>query len=312
MPLSAGIWPEWFDGWKRVSAAPIALTDRAIWDEYGLEASEEATYEKAGGKFTGSAWRVKDSTSAYAVHQWMQPKGKVAPGMGQLGLETESGLFVIQGNYILRFDGFKPVADSVNQLSVTLPRLDRAPLPNLGDFMPKAGLIAGSERYILGPVTLAKWEPKISPSQAAFSLAAEAQVARYKTPDGEMQLTVFNYPTPQIARERTAEMQKVAGVAVKRSGPLVAVVSNPVSADAAERLLAQLKYQANVTWNDRIPAKDENWGSILHSIAMLTLVLLGFCVSAGLLFGGGKILARKLRRGAPASDEMVVLGLQDR
>ena len=51
-PLAAGIWPEWFDGWKRVSAAPIALTDQAIWDEYGLETTEQASYEKAGAKFT--------------------------------------------------------------------------------------------------------------------------------------------------------------------------------------------------------------------------------------------------------------------
>ena len=49
-------------------------------------------------------------------------------------------------------------------------------------------------------------------------------------------------PTPQIARQQTAEFQKISGAMVKRAGPMVAVILSPSNADAAEKLLSLIRY----------------------------------------------------------------------
>src|SRR5512133_1803761 len=56
----AAIWPEEFAGARRASAQPAVLSDRAIWDEYGLKESETAAFEADGRKFTATAWRLQD------------------------------------------------------------------------------------------------------------------------------------------------------------------------------------------------------------------------------------------------------------
>ena len=77
----------------------------------------------------------------------------------------------------------------------------RGLLPTLPGFLPAAGLRPNSERYIVGPSTLAKFYPGISPSLAAFHLSAEAETATFGK-DGGIQLAIFSYPTFEIARSR--------------------------------------------------------------------------------------------------------------
>ena len=60
----------------------------------------------------------------------------------------------------------------------------------------------------LGPVSLAKFEPRVSADLAGFNKGAEAQLARYKTEAGEAKLLLLSYPTPQIAGERFREFAK--------------------------------------------------------------------------------------------------------
>ena len=40
-------------------------------------------------------------------------------------------------------------------------------------------------------------------------------------------MLIFNYPTPNIARQQLAEFEKLSGAVAKRSGPMVAVVLSP-------------------------------------------------------------------------------------
>ena len=85
-------------------------------------------------------------------------------------------------------------------------------------------------------------------------MGAEAEIARFRSKGGELDLVIFSYPTPQIARrQRVAEFEKLAGVMAKRAGPLVAVVPFRDSPDQAERLLARVNYQATITWDEYVP-----------------------------------------------------------
>jgi hypothetical protein len=114
-------------------------------------------------------------------------------------------------------------------------------------------MVANSERCVTGPAEPAKFNSGIPPSTAGFHMGAEAQLARFRAAGGELGLAIFSYPTPQIARERLVDFQRISGAMAKRAGPLVAVILSPASPDDAERLLAKVRYEPAITWNERVP-----------------------------------------------------------
>ena len=157
------------------------------------------------------------------------------------------------GNYVFQFTGAVPEQKDLELLYSQLPQLDQAPLPALIAYLPQDGLIPNSERYILGPVSLARYEPRIAPSLAAFHLGAEAQLGRYRTPKGDLTLAIFNYPTPNMARERQAELLKVPGLLRKRSGPLVGVMVQPPDPTRPSACWPRSSIAGNLTLNQKVP-----------------------------------------------------------
>ncbi|HUS05505.1 MAG TPA: hypothetical protein VMZ52_04375 [Bryobacteraceae bacterium] len=276
--LEAAIWPEQIGTLKRAETQNVAAPDPSLWVEFGFVTGEQARFADAARRLTATAWRLKDTTGAFAA---LQSFGSSLPA-GSTRIQED--------NYILQFDGGKLSADELKRLANVLPKVDHASLPPLKDAIPARGRIPGSERYILGPVSLERFEPKISPSAAGFHLGAEAQLARYKAKHGDEKLIVFSYPTPQIARERSEVLSQVAGAVVKRSGPLVAVVPSPGDPDAAERLLAMVKYTPIVTWSEPAPKKEANFGDTLQSIVILAAVLIVCSVLLGVFLGGFRVL----------------------
>jgi hypothetical protein len=215
------------------------------------------------------------------------------------------------GNYLLFFQGYKPAFAEIETLIQTLPRLDQSPLPALSSYLPENQLVANSARYVVGPVGLDKFAPGIPPSTAAFHIGAEAQLGTFLKPTGQMKLAIFSYPTPQIARERLVDFQRISGAMAKRAGPLVAVILSPANADDAERLLAQVKYEPNITWSERVPTRRDNIGNLVINAFELIGILLAFCVVAGISYGGVRSLLRRAGPGGEA-EAMITLHLMDR
>ncbi len=308
----AAIWPEQLGRFSRTSVAPAApASERAVWDEYGFDTGEQAVYQAAGSRIKATAYRMKDSTGALAAFQWQRPAEAAPSKMAALAAATPKSLLVAYGNYLLRFDGGNPDAADLQGLYPQLPRLEQSALPALPGYVPAARRVANSERYILGPVSLERFEHRIPPAVAGFRYGAEAQFAQYRTPAGEMSLTVFSYPTPQVARERQAEMGALAGAMVKRSGPLVAAILSPPDANEAERLLAQVRYQAEISWSERVPKKGENVGTLLIAIFTLTGFLLLFCLVAGMALGGFRVALRRFGK-RELDEPIILLRLRDR
>lgn len=310
--MQAGIWPDQFAGEKRTKVKALAVQNAAIWDEYGLEESEQAVYGTGAKAFTASAWRLADPTSAYAAFQWQCPADAHLSPLGKLAAECGKTLLVAFGNYLFRFEGGHfEVRDFPNLFDV-LPRLDQSALPPLSDYLPGAGLVANSERYVLGPVTLKAFEPRIPPSVAGFHYGTEAQLAKFQTGASETVLVLFSYPTPQIARERLEAFEKLPNMMAKRSGPLVAVVVAPSSPDTAERLLSQIRYKAQLSWTDYKPSNRDNIGSLILAIFALIGVLLLFCIVSGVLFAGIRILVRRIFGISDAEGTMITLRIRNR
>jgi hypothetical protein len=309
----ATIWPEQFGQAKRVSVKAITVSDQKLWSEYGLQETEQAEYAGASGKFTAAAYRLQDSTGALGAYDWQRPKNAKPSQLGQLAADTAEETILAHGNYLLVFQGYNPQVAQLDALFQSLPKLDQAPLPALRDYLPADGRVPNSERYVVGPVGLADFASAIPAGVAAFHLGAETQIASFhapgSAPGGEMKLAIFNYPTPNIARERLAEMQKLPNVIAKRSGPLVALVLSPPNANDAEWLLSLVKYQATISWDQYVPTRRDNIGVLIVNAFTLIGILLAFATVAGLAFGGFRAFTR--RSGRPDPDAMTVLHLSD-
>jgi len=311
LPLlaQAAIFPDHIGTFDKGAPTTLSMPDRALFEEFGLEATEQAEYKADSEHFTATAWRFRDSTGALAFFEAHRPSGATPAPVSKLVASTSDGSIFAYGNYVFQFTGAVPPAADLQPVYAQLPKLEQSPLPALISFLPGAGLIANSERYILGPVALERFEPRIAPSIAAFHLGTEATLAKYKSPKGPLNLAIFDYPTPSLARQQLVEFQKIPGAMVKRAGPLVAITIDPPDLDSAERLLAQVKYETNLTWSQKVPVNEvKGFARTLINIFVLAGIILGMCLVAGIAFGGFRILARKMGRRVD-SDSMITLGL---
>ncbi len=285
----AAIWPEHLGTYDRRSVEASQVPT----DENGREASEQADY----GRFQVTATVYKDSTGAYAA--WLEAEEKP----------------LLVGNYVITCTVNCP--KNLAELAEALPHVSHAPLPVLGSYFPAKNLVPHSQRYILGPAGLAQNAPQIPESAVAFQFGTEGEIARYRVlqnePKGDALVAIFSYPTPQIARQQASAFEKVAGAAVKRAGPLVAVVLGAPDQAAAAGLLSQINYDASVTINEPMPLvlRPETAAKMLLSIITLAGIVLGFCLASGLLFGGLRVIARRFGY-TDAGTAMTTLHLSDK
>jgi len=306
----AAIFPDHLGTYQKSAPKTIGIPDQELYDEYGLEATESADYTSPDKKhISATAWRLHDSTGALALFDSRRPPGATPSDFAQLAVHTSDGIIFVYGNYVFQFTGGMLDQSSLNELYSQLARVENAPLPALSTFLPPDGLVANSERYILGPVSLQRVELGIPPSVAGFRMGAEAQFGQYQTPKGLLKLIIFDYPTPSMAREQAAEFQKIPGAVIKRTGPLIVATLNPPDPDAAERILGKINYQANVTLNEPTPqSQAKGLARMILNIFVLAGIVLAMCILGGVGFAGYRIMSRKMWRKEEMA-EMIVLGL---
>ncbi|HXJ44503.1 MAG TPA: DUF6599 family protein [Bryobacteraceae bacterium] len=299
------ILPDTIGHWQHGDPGPAPVPDAAVWQEYGLQESETMPYSDGARKFTVAAYRFSDATGAMAAFDQVRPQDAKTVQIMGMSAQTDTKQIVSGGNFLFVTDGYHLLPEELSHLFATVPRYSRSPLPTLPKYLP-AGAAPNSERYITGPVSLAKFAPMIPPSTAAFRFSAEGVMAKYGPSEKETTLVIFSYPTMEMARERNAPFSQIPGVVVKRTGPLLAVVLGSPSPDDAEKLLAQVKYQADVTVPHREPGLKDNPANLLWNIAILCGVLIALCLTSGLAFGGMRIL---FRRAGPDGDENQMISL---
>jgi hypothetical protein len=288
--VNGAIWPEHLGKYERKSDKPIAGQPSALADEYGRDEAEEASY----GAFVVFAQRFKDSTGAYAAAlELREPARQV-------------------GNYLITCTGNCP--KNLATLVETLPRISHAALPTLRNYLPSKDLVAHSERYILGPAGLQAAAPQIPASAVNFEFAPEGAAARYRTSNGEATLAIFSYPNMQMARQQAAVLEKLPDAAVKRTGPLVALVLAPGGQVAAAQLLAQIDYKATISSDDQqIPLviRPQTAAQMVLGILALAGIVLGFCLLSGIAFGAFRVVSRRFGY-SDAGTAMTTLHLGDK
>ena len=306
----AGIWPDHFGPARLDSAKTVNISNQSLWSEYGLQEAEQAKYVSDSQNFTATAYRLQDPTDALGAFDWQLPPDAKKSELSQLAVQAGNRTILAHANYLLVFEGYKPQVAELGSLFQSLPKLDQSPLPTLPGYLPADGLVPNSQRYVVGPVGLAAFDPGVPAGVAAIHLGSEAQIGTFHAAGGDLKLAIFNYPTPTIARERLAEMQKLSTAVVKRSGPLVALILSPPNADDAERLISKVRYQAAISWDQYVPSRRDNIGDLIINAFILIGVLLAFSTVAGLAYGGLRVLARHVRK--EDQDAMTVLNIGGR
>jgi len=308
----AQIWPEAWHGSKRVSVEVLAADDQMLWVEYGGEASQKATYEGPVGKFTAAAWRLKDSTSALAWYEANRPAG-CTPLRGALASCTTPGAQVMaHQNYVLRFEGWRPLEKELVELDGKLPRLrSGGGQPLLPGYLPEKGRVRNSERYVLGVHSLSKFLPWFPAVLAGLEDGAEAQTGKLDVGGVETDYAVFYFHTPQLARVKAQEFEKQTGWLVRRSGPLVAVMPGTAERKASEAILASLEWKAEAVWNEAgSPPPMPDVGGMIMAILELAGVLLVACLGGGILFASLWVYLRR-RQHDDLTGTITVIQLRD-
>jgi len=300
------ILPDTIGPYHQAGTTAVTVADKPLWDEYGLRAAESTVYVDGASKFTVTAYQLQDSTGAMAAFEWQRPEKARDSKLAPLAVETPKDLLLAHGNYILNFAGYKPQPPELEQLYGGLKNVDLTSLPTLPGHLPDEDVVAGSERYVIGPEGLAKFDPGIPPAVAAFHLGAEASIATFHSSKGDLRLAIFEYPTFQIAMQRIVDFQKLPGAVAKRSGPLVAVTLSPPDPNEAERLLDKVQYHADVTMQQHIPTKKDNIGDLVVNAFILTGLLLIIPVAGGLMVGGVRLWQR---RGSHDPDANTIVSL---
>jgi hypothetical protein len=349
LPLSPqSLLPEDFDGW--VTTGPIeALTSAAQADtanaaalgEYGFEFGALASYKREGETLTLRALHFEDASGAYGAYTFYRPTGWPRTEIGAGAASDKNRVIFWRGDTVVdaTFSHAGPM--SVGEMREVAARLpvptgSKALAPPILVFLPQAALTPQTTHYAEGPAGYAGAGGVLPPGIAGFDRGAEAITANYALQSGPATLSIFEYPTPQIARmeedairayiKAGAQAQPpwpkpltdsdAASLEVRRSGVLVALVSGDAIPDESHRLIESVHYEADLT---QIPQPVESeisrTSKLLFGIAALVTVGGLAALLLGFFLGGGRALYR-VARGKPASsvydEEFIHLDLRER
>src|ERR1700733_6081373 len=340
--------PTDFAGWSlsapaQESTAPeIAdAANAAVLKEYGFQQFASAHYANGDNKLNVRAIRFQDASGAFGAFTLYRRPGSIAEQIGRPAAWDGSHVLFWNGATLVdaTLDHLTPMtASELRELAKDLPLPPGSAniAPPLPGYLPRQDLDTGLTHYSLGPEAYARSGGVLPAALVDFPSSAEALTANYSGRDGQGQLTLLIYPTPQLAAARLRDIEaflkatnnrstwpqalaesRADSLLTRRSGPIVAVVTGSLHADTARKLINQVNYQADVVWNN--PKGYISDGSrvarLLLGIFALTGILGGAALLLGLFLGGGRALYRVLR-GKPASafqeeTEFIRLNLED-
>jgi hypothetical protein len=318
-PAAPPILPRQFAGWEAQAAPETShdpsaadTTNAAVLKEYGFTDLASSTYSRDDGRTLKiRAARFADASGAFGAYTFYLQPAMTREQIGDQGASLGQRVLFYRGHVLVDalFSKESPMAGGeLRELAGMLPRPggNASNLPPILAFMPHRGYIANTEKYVLGPTALAALEAPISEQLVDFKASPEVTLGRYTTSSGEATLMLIYYPTPQLAadhlRRIDAAHQRQTGVSSvenageffdRRTGPIVAIATGPVSDSDARSLLGLVNYEANVTWSEKTDHEVRDLYTLVFNIVILCAIVGGLAVVAGVAFGGIRILMKR-------------------
>lgn len=310
--------PVRFAAWA-ASGAPVRVSSEitgkqpseaaAVLAEAGLLGATQRSYSSGAHSLTLTLYQFRDSSGAFAAFTYLRAPGMFSSDLGlSAALARDHGI-LLSGSAVVEATGLANVTVSdLRELAATLSRsADKAPPPPIAGFLPGAGKIVGSERYILGATGFRAAAAELSRPELAplaekigFNAGAEAALARYRDGRGETALFLFEYPTPQSAglhqkhiEAALADSARPGGLSIRRKGSLLSLVLPGASPATVRALLDGVRYETNITWNEPSQtATDPPWPVLVVNTIIGTGVFLVAAFVFGIAFGGVRLMAK--------------------
>jgi hypothetical protein len=344
LPAAAqSILPSSFAGWN-VQRLPFEEAVRAsdvfvapsqeIGNEYGLTSTEAERFVRSGETLKVMLFQMKDPSGAYGLYSYLR-----TPEMPQAGLAEHSAMsadhaLALSGNLVLDVQGDelpKLQTDLKSLVAAVAPRAQTGLLPDLTDHLPRKDFVDRSDRYVLGPAALNQLFPVALGNSLGFSQGAEAELAHYRVGPREVTLLIADYPTPQTAAKKLAELEQQFNVVnvgdakndsrrdgnstalyAKRSLTLLAFVAGARSQDEASALLKQVDSGTELTWNEpTFQFTQPSIGTMIVGTIIGTGVICLFALVSGLAFGGVRLVVKRAlpNKVFDRSDQLQILQL---
>jgi hypothetical protein len=324
--------------WRMVSSQNLPVDvvsnyrgDPAIERECGVKMLGLRTYRLGNAEVHVVVEPASDASAAYALLTYYQTESMTPEKGLQLVLSNSEGTLMARGRNFIRFVRSETIALSQNDYLALLifvggTRPSSETLASLPPPMPPAGLVPGTEKYLLGLEAARRVLPNFRTDLLGFNQAAEAQVADYLSGQARCRVMAISYPTPQIARVRFGAMSTFLGINQgrgpgsvygKRQGSYVFLVLNADQPEAATKLIDQFKVAQQVSWDERYPGDKPFTIQVLELFLaniMLILILVALCVAGGILMFLSKRVAAKFfpewEWGNPDSETFIRLDLK--
>jgi len=317
------ILPQEFAGWQRqgpvdASTDPASAdpTNAAVLKEYRFTDFAAATYLRDDGRTLKiRSARFADASGAFGAYTFYLQPEMTKEEIGDQGASLGQRVLFYRGYLLIdaQFSKESPMSGAeLRALAGALPQPagSAGNLPSFIEFMPHRGYISNTQKYAMGPAALAALAAPVSADLVDFGTSSEVTLGRYNTPSGEAMLMLISYPTPQLAADHLrridaahhlaqpqADISTIAGSGQffdKRTGPIIAVVTGPMSDSDAKSLLGMVNYEASVTWNQATDQHDvHDLYLLVLNVVILCAVLGGLAIVAGVAFGGFRILMKR-------------------
>lgn len=329
----AALLPADFSGWTESDPAK-PLKDAAEADaanapalkEYGFTDGSLGSYKRGGETVTVKALRFVDASGAYGAYTYFRHDGWPKEDIGTGATSDHNRVLFWIGNVFVdaNFSHISTMSGSeLRDLAsgIPVPAGNKSLAPPILGNLPQRDLDGQTTHYALGAAGYAGSGGVLPPELVGFDRGAETATATYKLRSGPATLTIINYPTPQMAGAQAKAIADYlrAGntpqhpftkplqdsnptvLEVRRSGPLVAVVSGDPIQDEGHKLLASVHFDADMS---PIPGGGDTdvQKTVKLFIGIITLVVVMFiaAVMLALFLGGGRALYR-FARGRPIS-----------
>ena len=303
------------------AAANMAALQEAARREYGIVSGENADYRHGSEEMRVNLYKMKDPSGAYGLYSYLRATDMPRADFTEHSSISREHALVLIGNLVVEVTG-KDLPKNGSALKALVaavtPHAETGLLPTIGDRIPTKGFIDRTDKYVLGPSTLNQVFPLADGDWLGFSQGAEAETAKYRVNGHEINLVIADFPTPQTAAKRLAELQKqfningsngineskgandsnAAGNAkplyARRAMTLVAIVSGAATKKEADAVLDQLESGTQLTWNEpTFQFKEPGIGMMIVGAIMGTGVICLFAIIAGLAFGGVRLVVKR-------------------
>ena len=337
-PVPKALLPETFAGWV-ATGSPKKLTDAAQADpandaalkEYDFTDAALGSYKRSGETLSLRALRFHDASGAFGAYTFYRQNGWPKEEIGSGATSNHNRVLFWVGNTVVdaNFSRIGPMSGAeLRELAGQLPLLEggKALAPPILANLPQTKLDGQTTHYALGPVGYAGSGGVLPPEVVGFDRGAETVTANYTLRSGPATLTIIDYPTPQMAAAQEAKIRAyikagkqadsdLASLEVRRSGPLVALVSGDAIPDESHQLLATVHFESELMSVPQPTVSEAmKTGKLLLGITFLVIILCSASILLAFFLGGFRALYR-ISRGKPASsvfdEEFISLNLRD-